>query len=103
MPKTKICCSSKEKVWRLTKSNWCRQKQVDVTCKTVSCQQKKLMLHEKSISCRQKQDDNAPKKYFVLKIVINFAETALHIISPAMSANLSFAAKEKILFCFIIL
>lgn len=61
------------------------------------------MLHEKNISCRQKQDDNAPKKYFVLKIVINFAETALHTISPAMSANLSFAAKEKILFCFIIL
>ena len=33
---------------------------------------KKLVLHKKSISCRQKQDNAAPKKYFLLKKVINF-------------------------------
>ena len=37
---------------------------------------KKLMLHKPSISCRQKQDDAAPKKYFVLKKVINFFRNA---------------------------
>ena len=34
--------------------------------------QKKVDVAQESISCRQKQDNAAPKKYFLLKKVINF-------------------------------
>ena len=77
---------SKQKIGVARRTILSRNKKLDVSQKVFLCRQnmlmllekvfhvnkKMLMLHKKSTSCRQKEDDAAPKKYFVLKKVINF-------------------------------